>query len=187
MLTLGSEIWLRGFDLTVVSMEEIIQNETAKLVQVQKDIEDPFDIDLYLTTSLPLIFPLSVDKVKFETFILDMPAKLEYTFYNDRLFHVKYILYRDKVIIPSYRYMILDTLEFILQEKYGTPVDVTSSTIQFIQNQLVVILRQLTSSSAIEICYIITPVSEEIMDTKHKERMYKFFEPTLIEETAGVL
>ncbi|HOP53053.1 MAG TPA: hypothetical protein PKX45_00325 [Bacillota bacterium] len=76
VIAFGSEIWFRGFDLTSVSMDEIIDRESAELKTVEQGIKEALVSDILPDTPIGgLRVSLDVDRVTFETSILDLPVE----------------------------------------------------------------------------------------------------------------
>lgn len=75
VIAFGSEIWFRGFDLTSVSMDEI-DRESAELKTVEQGIKEALVSDILPDTPIGgLRVSLDVDRVTFETSILDLPVE----------------------------------------------------------------------------------------------------------------
>ncbi|NLU54083.1 MAG: hypothetical protein GXX05_01405 [Firmicutes bacterium] len=182
VIAFGSEIWFRGFDLTSVSMDEIIDRESAELKTVEQGIKEALVSDILPDTPIGgLRVSLDVDRVTFETSILDLPVELEYSFYERELFYVKYRFYRGLITSQTHSEVAFSALSYQLSKKYGSPTDVGDGIVQFKQGDLLVVLEKLPSSSKLEISYIILPVVERIIDTKFHELVLELFGTTLVE------
>lgn len=177
MVTLASGFTLRGFDLMSISLDELVNSETAKLVRIEQGTEETFNVS-FLSTLIGV--KIEVDKVIFETSVLNMPAYLEYSFFQDQLLYVKYSLYRDKITIPGYKELAFTSLSYVLQKKYGNPSEIETKYISFTQDDLEITLTT-TDSSRIDIIYFVTAVSDKIIDLKYNEIISETFNSSFTE------
>lgn len=178
MVTLASGFTLRGFDLMSISLDELVNNETAKLVRIEQDTEETFNVS-FLSTLIGV--KIEVDKVIFETSVLNMPAYLEYSFFQNQLLYVKYSLYRDKIIVGGYKELAFTSLSYVLQKKYGNPSEIETNYISFTQDDLEITLTTTTDSSRIDIIYFVTAVSDKIIDLKYNEIISETFNSSFTE------
>lgn len=176
MVTLASGFTLRGFDLMSISLDELVNNETAKLVRIEQDTKETYSIS---SLSTLIGFEIEVDKVIFETSVLNMPADLEYSFFQDQLLYVKYSLYRNKIIRSGYKELAFTSLSYLLQQKYGYPHETETNYISFTQDDLVITLTM--DSRGINIIYFVTAVGDKITDLKHNEIISDTFNSSFIE------